>query len=1377
MSSVSIKKISYKLFLIAILSVSFLAYSLIFAVKPAQADDPTFPISSTWSFPDNDPGGWYHTSDGTFIYANDSGYSAIDKYDPVTDAPEITIHSPNTTSPSGFKYTSVVFKDELYILKYYSVYPTYSVRVWKYDGTGTNWTSVLNITVPEGTASDAKLVPTPTHLLLISGDESETHNADVTLKYTADGVNWFDGAYQDGTGGNWNPATLSPEVHDMGIERNSTTESNLTPYILLKTYSSSFIYHLGKWDSSSKKVAIVDGNISSNVNEKLMSGLQYHWRYNASQSKWQYRSTEITSWSSGWSDAPNGPAGETIVPLRSIHMPFQAGYSISGTNKYLHYFVNGQWSAGELVNSTYGWGPIRSVHRMDTGRVVLFISTGSDSAVLIRDNDIIDDSLTFSITGLVREANNNPIPGVLISLTSNLSYTTAITTLVDATGLYTFSNLISDTYTLTPTKTGYLFSPVSASVALPPSATVNFTGTAVYSITGAVVDQTTQPLTYTLISLTSNLTSTTAITTLVDASGLYTFSNLISGTYTLTPTKERYRFTPISATVSLPPSVSGLTFTGTLAIAIDVFDLTGNLVTQLITNTNGWPTPNPLTATVTLACPSGGPACASPFTMTITSPGSARFYIFDRTETDKPSGLPPLICTFPISGSTSSYTSYTMNCNDEGSATFSVPAGEMRKLHWSVWIQPSEALSLTFAAEWPAGGGHNKIIQIPQAKIRPIVFIPGYVGTFPPAYGPEYGGDGKLEPIYKYYNNLMDALERAGYERGLAGSGATLLPYLYDWRQPLGATGSITLTNFIDKAQNPSDPKDYVDYDQVDLVVHSTGGLVARAYLENTSVVHDQTVHTLLTLGSPHQGVPGAYLGWYGGDSSAILSRDQFIKLQASLIFCENIPGINFITGWWSRTFPPSDYYDYFRNTASSIENFMPRADDIPQAYLVDSSSNEYPYPSTALPADRRPPSPFLDDLNTSGGLYDVTRLQFLPRIISSYNKNYQVPIQFEVGPPPNPSDPQRPDFWKYGTFITQTMGLGDGVVPDYSGDLTRITALSMTTNIIAPEELKPSGATKAPWHMGLISYPYMLRRIISYTTAIDLAQQENFWNIEYVEPNETELYENAVTCSPVRTLVIDPLGRRAGLDLDTGQVINEIPGAYVTEEGIDPQIISYPKIEGQYQVQAVGVDSGEYRIGVIGGITTPVVIAASAGQTTVGQKYQLNYGTPLPQEIGGQIVIEAEEFITHIERSNQSWLTQTTLSGYQGSSYLNTLSDRDLLFTHPYTTTSPELQYSLNFSVTGTYTVWLRGYAPNGAGDSIYLGLDDQPATTLTGFMPGVWSWAAKSDTLQEGQVTIEVTTPGVHILHLWQREDGLRLDRILLTTDSGYTPIGSGP
>jgi hypothetical protein len=166
-------------------------------------------------------------------------------------------------------------------------------------------------------------------------------------------------------------------------------------------------------------------------------------------------------------------------------------------------------------------------------------------------------------------------------------------------------------------------------------------------------------------------------------------------------------------------------------------------------------------------------------------------------------------------------------------------------------------------------------------------------------------------------------------------------------------------------------------------------------------------------------------------------------------------------------------------------------------------------------------------------------------------------------------------------------------------------------------------------------------------------------------------------------------------------------------------------------------------------------------------------------QENNGQVVMEAEHFTGQTSRSSRVWITQTTLSGYMGSSYLGALPDTGVQFTNSYTNTSPQLSYMVNFTTTGIYTVWVRGYAPDGGGDSLYIGLDQQApitTTTVTGFVPRAWSWTAKRGN-QDQLATIEVTEPGFHILHLWMREDGLRLDRILFTTDNEYNPVGNGP
>ena len=81
---------------------------------------------------------------------------------------------------------------------------------------------------------------------------------------------------------------------------------------------------------------------------------------------------------------------------------------------------------------------------------------------------------TFSIRGTVRagSAEGWPIPDVIISTDQGHGATT------DAGGTYTVTNLITGTYTLTPAKIGYTFSPSWLAVTVSPDVTgLDFVGT------------------------------------------------------------------------------------------------------------------------------------------------------------------------------------------------------------------------------------------------------------------------------------------------------------------------------------------------------------------------------------------------------------------------------------------------------------------------------------------------------------------------------------------------------------------------------------------------------------------------------------------------------------------------------------------------------------------------------------------------------------------------------------------------------------------------------------------------------------------------------------------------------------------------------------
>lgn len=154
--------------------------------------------------------------------------------------------------------------------------------------------------------------------------------------------------------------------------------------------------------------------------------------------------------------------------------------------------------------------------------------------------------------------------------------------------------------------------------------------------------------------------------------------------------------------------------------------------------------------------------------------------------------------------------------------------------------------------------------------------------------------------------------------------------------------------------------------------------------------------------------------------------------------------------------------------------------------------------------------------------------------------------------------------------------------------------------------------------------------------------------------------------------------------------------------------------------------------------------------------------------EENGQVVLEAENG----QRANghsQNWLPKTSLPDYTGTSYLQSSLDIDALVQTNEITASPKVEYPVNFTSAATYTVWMRGYAPNAAGDSVYVGVGDNEIE-VTGFAPRQWDWANLQ--IANGELAnMQIEQAGTYTVSLWMREDGLRIVRLLLTTDTTYT------
>lgn len=185
--------------------------------------------------------------------------------------------------------------------------------------------------------------------------------------------------------------------------------------------------------------------------------------------------------------------------------------------------------------------------------------------------------------------------GATVALTGAASATVT----ADSSGNFTFTGLANGTYTVTPSRTGYTFSPSSLTVTISGASVtsgVTFTASALtYSISGTISP--TAGGSGATIALSGAATAT--VTT--DASGNYTFSGLSNGSYALTPSHTGYTFNPTSqnATIS-SASVTGINFTATPQVG--TFTISGTIT----------PTAGGSGATVTLS----GPAAANTTTDT-----------------------------------------------------------------------------------------------------------------------------------------------------------------------------------------------------------------------------------------------------------------------------------------------------------------------------------------------------------------------------------------------------------------------------------------------------------------------------------------------------------------------------------------------------------------------------------------------------------------------------------------------------------------------------------------------------------------------------------------------------------------------------------------
>ncbi|MCX6147206.1 MAG: carboxypeptidase regulatory-like domain-containing protein [Candidatus Kapabacteria bacterium] len=268
---------------------------------------------------------------------------------------------------------------------------------------------------------------------------------------------------------------------------------------------------------------------------------------------------------------------EKNIAVPNITVSFTGNKSLTTTT-----LANGRYSLSNLSNGTYIITPqaTSSYTFSPESRTITIINTNISTGL-----DFVAVSIkvgAFSISGFIQDENGIPFPNI----TLNLSGTSNTITKSITDGTYTFNNLIAGAYTVTPLATSsYTFSPVSTTFNIT-NANINSgldfiaiaLGTAkVYTVSGKISDEKNQGL----ADLVVNISGVSSTFTKTSTNGIYKFSNMPNGTYTITPQSvASFTFTPISRIITVDNAnfTSGIDFTMVKIISLVEMDYDSNIL-------------------------------------------------------------------------------------------------------------------------------------------------------------------------------------------------------------------------------------------------------------------------------------------------------------------------------------------------------------------------------------------------------------------------------------------------------------------------------------------------------------------------------------------------------------------------------------------------------------------------------------------------------------------------------------------------------------------------------------------------------------------------------------------------------------------------------
>ncbi len=163
-----------------------------------------------------------------------------------------------------------------------------------------------------------------------------------------------------------------------------------------------------------------------------------------------------------------------------------------------------------------------------------------------------------------------------------------------------------------------------------------------------------------------------------------------------------------------------------------------------------------------------------------------------------------------------------------------------------------------------------------------------------------------------------------------------------------------------------------------------------------------------------------------------------------------------------------------------------------------------------------------------------------------------------------------------------------------------------------------------------------------------------------------------------------------------------------------------------------------------------------------------------------GLISMEAENYHFEVPKGDHHWAIADVPSskGASGDKMVQVLPNSGTNLAGTEIENSPRMDFDINFVKTGTHYVWIRGWSSDSDDNSVHVGMNGNMISTADKLeFPNTSAWEWSKSTMDGADAEINIPSTGVNTLNIWMREDGTRLDKIVLTANAGYVPSGTGP